>query len=367
MKTVCKIGTVDEIVAAVAEELKGCCFFIYCADDMRFKDITKGLKAALDGVKSIGTTGFMLTDKGGMGSGITAIGFYDDEIEVGVGTLRKAGACPIKYVPGLIWHADDIYKRYKDNSICIEFAAGHEEMVVSTMKVGLEQVGMRLVGATSGNTSEGQNKKVAANGKVLEDSAAYAVIGSKMGRIDVYKENIFRPRKKTHIVTKVSEDLRTIIEIDNRRAIDVYREEVGADCINEKGIYEHPLCRIVGNEYYIAGVFSFNQDGTITTYKNIQINDMLCFTDIEDDFKGFIRDNMQNIHSNANGNIEGIVSINCILRYLFFGEQNYVNEYVNLLSETSNGKYWGMISDGEQYIEQHVNQSMVCAVFTREK
>lgn len=365
MKTVYKTGAVDEIVSEVAEALKGCCFFIYSTDDTRFEEITKKLKGALAGVKSLGTTGYMFTDKGSIESGITAIGFYDDEVEVGVGTLRKIDSCPIKYVPGLIWHAEEMYKKYKDNSICIEFTTGHEEMVVSTMKVSLEKVGMRLVGGTSGNTGEGKPKKIAANGKVLNDSAAYAVIGSKMGRIDVHKEYIFRPRKKTHVVTKVSDDLRTIIELDNRKPVDVYREEVGAEFLNETGIYEHPMCRVVGDENYITAIFSFNSDGTITTYKNIQINDLLCFTDIEDDCKGYIRDHMNKLAQNSR--IAGIVSVNCILRYYFFESQNYTSEYAKLLSDTANGAHWGMVSDGEQYIEQHVNQSMVCAVFTRDK
>lgn len=95
------------------------------------------------------------------------------------------------------------------------------------MKICLEPVGMRLLGGTSGNTGEGQPKKVACNGEVFTDAVAYAVIGSKMGRIEIVKENLFRERPITHRVTRASEDGRTVLEIDGRKAMDVYEEESG--------------------------------------------------------------------------------------------------------------------------------------------
>ena len=143
MKTVYKAGSADQIVADVVRELQGAVFVIYCADDARFEEISKKLHQGLPDAKMIGTTGFMFSDTASMDSGISAIGFMDNEVEVYVGTLRKIDTCPIKYLPGLIWSAKTINDKYKDN-ICFEFTTGHEERVVSTMKVSLEAVGMRL-------------------------------------------------------------------------------------------------------------------------------------------------------------------------------------------------------------------------------
>ena len=59
------------------------------------------------------------------------------------------------------------------------------------------------------------------------------------------------------------------------------------------------------------------------------------------------------------------MSINCILRYLFFENNNYTGEYAQMMNSMAQGCHWGVVSDGEQYVEQHINQSMVCVVFTR--
>lgn len=366
MKTIYKSGNADQIVSEVAAELSQCSFLIFCADDARFAEISKKLHNALPNAKIIGTTGHMFTPEDGFDKGLSAIGFTDDEVEVYVGTLRRIDTCPIKYVPGLIWSAQVIKEKYP-NSVCFEFTTGYEEKVVSTMKVSLEQVGMELVGGTAGNTTEGEEKKVSCNGKVLTNCAVYAVIGSKIGKIKVYKENLFHARKKTHIVTKVSEDKRSVLEIDGIKALDLYEQENNyTDATVNDGVFKHPISRVVGSENYISAIFSFNkQDRSITLYKNCQVNDMISFTDIYEDFKIFIRDNMNDIKNN--NHVEAVVSVNCILRYLFFENMNYKKEYASIMHDTANKKHFGMVSDGEQYIEQHINQSMVCVIFTRDK
>lgn len=364
MKTVYRTGEVDTIVNEVAAELKGCTFVVFGADHARFDEIVKKFHKCLPDAKKIGATGFLFTKDGSMDAGMSAIGFTDDEVEVYVGTMRKISEYPIKYLPGLLWSANEISKKYKD-SVCLEFTTGSEEKIVSTMKVALEKCNMRLIGGTSGN-SNGEPHKIAANGKVMQDCTVYAIIGSKMGSIDLYKENLYRARKQTHIVTKVSEDGRTILEIDNRRAADVYKEELGYNDANmENGIYHNPLCKVVGDDNYITAIFSFNKDGSITTYKNMQKNDQICFTDLEENFKEYIEQNMKKIASN--GNVAGIISVNCILRYLFFKDHRFVEEYAKIMSKAAGGNHVGIVSDGEQYAEQHVNQSMVCVVFNRDR
>lgn len=63
--------------------------------------------------------------------------------------------------------------------------------------------------------------------------------------------------------------------------------------------------------------------------------------------------------------VVGIISINCILRYLFFENNSYTFTYAKMMQEMSNNVHFGVIGDGEQYVEQHVNQTMVCAVFIK--
>lgn len=363
MKTVYKCGTTDSIIDGVSAELRDCSFIVYCADDKRFAEISGGLHSRMPNVSMIGTTGFMLNENSSFAEGVSAIGFFDSEVEVRVGVLHQIDTCPIKYLSELSSAVDAISRKYKNN-ICFEFATGYEEKVVSTMKICMEKTGMRLIGGTPGNTVDGSPKKVACNGAVLTDAAAYAIIGSKIGKIEIFKENLFHKIENTHSVTKVSADERTVYEIDGRKAMDVYEEELGytKSTVNE-GVFKNPLSRIVGNDYYITAIFSFNPDRSISTYKNCQKNDLICFTQIEEDYKNFMRDNMQQLTSSQE--VAGIMSINCILRYLFFENNNYTGEYARMMNTMAQGCHWGVVSDGEQYVEQHINQSMVCVVFTR--
>lgn len=363
MKAICKQGNAENAVTQAASALKGSTFIVYCADDRNFAAITTKLYELMPKTNMIGTTGFMFSDNGSFSEGIAAIGFEENEAEVYVGTMQDASTCPINYLPELRDRVEKIHKKYKDkDTLCLEFATGYEEKMVSTMKICLESVGMRLLGGTSGNTGENQPKKVACNGKVFTDAVAYAVIGSKMGKIEIVKENLFRERPITHRVTRVSNDNRTVLEIDGRKAMDVYEEELGySDANVGEGVFKNPLCRIVGTENYITAIFSFNPDRSISTYKNVMKNDLICFTDIEENYQDYMKNTMSN--AVQSGQVAGIISINCILRYLFFENNSYTSAYARMMQEMSGGIHFGMVGDGEQYVEQHVNQSMVCAVF----
>ncbi len=365
MKTVFKSGAVDGIVDSIASELKNCIFLIYCADDARFAEISGKLHERMPNVGMMGTTGFMLNENGSFGEGISAIGFNEDEIEVCTGVIRQCNTCPIKYLPELEAAVNKISRKYKNN-LCFEFSTGYVEKVVSTMKIKLEAAGIRLIGGTAGNTTPDTPKKVACNGEVLTDATVFAVIGSKLGKIEIFKENLFHRRPTMHSVTKVSPDERTIFEIDGRKAMDVYEEELGyTSATVQDGVFKNPLSRIVGADSYITAIFSFNPDRSISTYKNIQKNDMICFTEIDQEYQTFIRDNITK-HTESQ-NVAGIISINCILRYLFFENNNYTASYAGMMKSMANGCHWGIVGDGEQYVEQHVNQSMVCVIFMKDR
>ncbi len=365
MKTVFKSGAVDGIVDSIASELKNCVFLIYCADDARFAEISSKLHERMPNVEMMGTTGFMLNENGSFGEGISAIGFNEDEIEVCTGVILQCNTCPIKYLPELDAAVKKINQKYKNN-LCFEFSTGYEEKVVSTMKIKLEEAGIRLIGGTAGNTTPDTPKKVARNGEVLTDATVFAVIGSKLGKIEIFKENLFHRRPIMHSVTKVSPDERTIFEIDGRKAMDVYEEELGyTSATVQDGVFKNPFSRIVGADSYITAIFSFNPDRSISTYKNIQKNDTICFTEIDQEYQTFIRDNIAK-HTDSQ-NVAGILSINCILRYLFFENNNYTASYASMMKSMANGCHWGIVGDGEQYVEQHVNQSMVCVIFMKDR
>ena len=56
-----------------------------------------------------------------------------------------------------------------------------------------------------------------------------------------------------------------------------------------------------------------------------------------------------------------VLSVDCIYRYLLYEKEGYFNTYAKDMA--SLGKHMGVVGGGEQYNNQHVNQTMVCAVF----
>lgn len=248
MKTIYKSGTVDAITDSVAAELTGCTFIIYCTDDKRFAEISSKLHERMPDAQMIGTTGFMFNESGSFAEGISAVGFTGSEVEVRTGVIPHVDTCPIKHLAEFTASVDAIRHRYKD-SICFEFSTGYEEKVVSTLKISLEPSGMRLVGGTPGNTTPDSPKQTACNGEVFHDACVYAVIGSKLGKIKIFKENLFQRENITHNITRVSADGRTIYEIDGRKAMDVYEEELGYNSSTvQEGVFRSPFARIVGAE-----------------------------------------------------------------------------------------------------------------------
>ena len=76
-----------------------------------------------------------------------------------------------------------------------------------------------------------------------------------------------------------------------------------------------------------------------------------------------MKQNMDDLKSGSQ--IAGLITINCILRYLLFEQNHYTSSYGKMLNDASGGTFFGIVSDGEQYVEQHVNQSMVCVAFMK--
>ena len=69
---------------------------------------------------------------------------------------------------------------------------------------------------------------------------------------------------------------------------------------------------------------------------------------------------MDQIKSDFN-HVSGIISINCVFRYIVFNDNHYTDEYLKAMSKI--GTSCGFFANGEHYNGQFVNQSMSCVVF----
>lgn len=100
----------------------------------------------------------------------------------------------------------------------------------------------------------------------------------------------------------------------------------------------------MGAESFITAIFSFNPDRSITTYKNILENDVIAFTEIAREYQGYIEDNIRSLTNSRK--VAGIMSVNCILRYLFFNNDRYTDTYANMMNSMAANCHWGVVGDG---------------------
>lgn len=303
-------GNIQKDIANAKEKLKNIHFLIFACSYDQIREYAAEIKKVFEGIKFIGTTGIGFLNQECYKQGIGFIGFGEG-IQVETGIIRDLSDCPLSSLMELD-RAVNAINSSRDNTICFEFCTNNEEKLVSTMNVILETRHIPLIGGTAGSTAEGMSKVVVCNGECVEDAAVFAVIKSIYGKIEVIKENIFRPRKEQYIATKVSVKERKVLELNNRKASTVYAEALG---INENQIVDrgltNPLCRTIGKENYICAIKKVDIDGGLLTYKNIHKNDMIQLMDIEENVKDSILTTMQE-QKNKGKKITAMLSINCI-------------------------------------------------------
>ena len=288
--------------------------------------------------------------------GIFAI---EDGIEISAGVITDISKYPLKYISEIESTVNKI-NAGEENTVCLEVCTGTEEVLVSTINSVLFKKGIPLVGGTTQGNDKNGVKYVGFNGIIYEDACVYAVIKSLNGKIKVFNESIYSDRNERLIATKVNAKAREILEFNGENAIDVYCDKLG---ILPNEIKTHnmtnPLGRKVGSDIFITAINPENNQKTLKCYKKVNQNDVLTILEL-DDYNNEIETTLNKIKSEFNS-ISAIFSINCIVRFLLFKNLNYINEYSKKMN--SLGNHFGIIGDGEQFINQHVNQTMVCIVF----
>lgn len=248
-----------------------------------------------------------------------------------------------------------------ENTVCIEFCTGAEEKMISTLQAGLAGKNIGVIGGTVYGYPADAVGAVSVNGKIYEDACAYVFIRNLTGKIKIYRENIYgRSSGSVHIATKVDRKTRELIELDGRPTADVYSEETGIPKSKiVDSVLEYPLGRSVGDEIYIASMYAIGKNGSFVNYKQVNENDTIHILKLLD-YEEIMQQTREKI-SQQMGRVSFILSVDCIYRYLLFSGKNYLSTYLKNMH--SLGEHVGIVGGGEQFENQHVNQTMVCAVF----
>ncbi|MCR5580485.1 MAG: FIST C-terminal domain-containing protein [Pseudobutyrivibrio sp.] len=286
---------------------------------------------------------------------------FGADIDAQVGVLRNLSTAPLMDIVDMESKISAI-SAGDTNTICLEFCTNDEERLVSSMNLALENSRIPLIGGTVFGYPNGATPYVVLNGKLYSDACCYALIKNKAGKIRTYSENIFGPMAcpKSHIATKVNLATKELISLDGRPAADVYCEDagVGRDELVDN-VLVSPLGRVIGDEIFVSSPYGIGNNGSLINYKKINENDTIQILELKD--YQSIGDETRARIKNENSKISFIFSVNCIYRHLLFNQKNYIPEFLTAMKSV--GTHVGIVGGGEQLKRQHVNQTMVCAVF----
>lgn len=363
MKSIVGSSQKAESSAAVAEacaQIKNPAGIIFLTDYDRLEQIGTLLSQNFPDTEIIGTAGISYHNTVIKEKGLLIVTAILGEASVSAGSISHLSTSPLSDLYRLEQSVNKVSPG-RDNTVCIEFCTNDEEVLVSTMNIVLQKKNVSLVGGSVFGTPSGKASFVYCNGHMYEDACAYMVIKNLSGKVHVLRENIYGPAGgPAHIATKVNLKKKELIELDNRPASEVYSKETGVP-VNKivDNVLKAPLGRVVETEVFISSMNGIGNNGSITNYKRINENDTIYILKLLDYKK--INEETKNKMRQLCSRPSLIFSVNCIYRYVLFQNEGYLSAFLKLMSDIA--PFVGYIGGGEQYNNQHVNQTMTCAVF----
>ena len=228
----------------------------------------------------------------------------------------------------------------------------------------MDQIGSRtnvyFIGGSAGDDLKFIETFVCANGKAYIDSAVLVLLKmNAQAEFSIIKTQSFKALDQVLIANKVNEEIREVIEFNNRPAITAYADAVGATSVEEAPKYftTNPVGLVVGgNDIFVRS--PLQKKGTNIQFhcnilEKMEVR-LLESTNIIEDTKYALDEKIKEF-----GRIEGIINFHCIMRTLELEQKNSVKQYGEIFS---NIQTIGFSTYGEEYIG-HINQTSVMLVF----
>lgn len=332
---------------------------IFSAPYARIQETASYLAEKYKGIPAIGAIGTKIVNQDTGTENIVVTGFFEDA-KISGGVIENLDRCPVETVSDLE-RTVSLVSPGKEDTVCLEFCTNDEEKLVTTMNAVFGKKGISLVGGTVYEDGEGKKSVVAYNGQIYENACVYLLIKNTTGKVKVYKENIYKKKNDiSHFATKVDVKNKGLTELDGKSAASVYSQELGVR--KEKivdNVFQNPIGRVVGDQVFVSSMKEVGKNGEIYNYKRINKNDCIYFLELGD-YKKIGKETREMISSSLR-HVSLVFSINCFYRYVLFQNEHYTQEYARGMA--SIGTHFGVVCGGEQFNNQHVNQTMLCAVF----
>lgn len=326
-------------------------FIMLMSNQKQFEQHVQELEKLFPGVPSIGCIG-MSYDTRVIEDGVGLIAFSDG-VYATANVLEQVSVMPVKYIGRL---ENDIRKvqASRDNTVCIDFCAGNDACVLTTINMALGQRGIPLVGGT------GDAGKVSANGRVYQDAVAYGLINNLHGRVKTYKENIYHQMGNYRFIASQTDRARYLIgALNGKPAKKVYKDILN---VTDEQIltqtFKNPFGKINGDDVCIISIKEV-EGNSLACFRQVNDSDVLILLELGD-YREITRQTIQQICRDFPKR-SAVFSVNCLFRYKLFTEHGYMQDYLQDMSAL--GNHAGLVGYGEHYNNRFVNQSMTCVVF----
>ena len=340
-------GNLDEALSG----LRNPEFIMLLSNNNQFEAHVKALEQRFPGVPSIGCIG-MCYQLGVVENGVGVIAFSEG-VTAAAGVLEEVSAMPVKYIQRMERDMQAVGGTGGD-TVCIDFCAGNDACVLTTIHTVLHKRGVPLVGGTGG---EG---RVSANGRVYADAVAYGLVRNRGGRVKTYKENIYHQLGDYRFIASDTDRANYILgSLNGKPAKQVYKSILH---VTDEEIltrtFQNPFGKINGDDTCIISIKEVNGNA-LACFRQVNDSDVLILLELGD-YQAITRNTIQQICADFPRR-SAIFSVNCLFRYKLFSERNYMQTYLQEMAAL--GNHVGFVGYGEHYNNRFVNQSMTCVVF----
>ena len=326
-------------------------FIMLLSNNDQFEAHVAALEQRFPGVPSIGCIGMSYQTKV-VESGVGIIAFSDG-VTAAANVLEQVSVMPVKYIQRLERDMQTVGASSGD-TVCIDFCAGNDACVLTTIYTALRKRGVSLVGGT------GDQGRVSANGRVYQDAVAYALVRNKNGRVKTYKENIYHQMGDYRFVASNTDRSNYILgALNGKSAKQVYKDILH---VTDEEIltrtFQNPFGKLNGDDTCIISIKEVNGNA-LACFRQVNDSDVLILLELGD-YQAIVRETIQQICRDFPRR-SAIFSVNCLFRYKLFSEHGYMDSYLREMSAL--GSHAGLVGYGEHYNNRFVNQSMTCVVF----
>ena len=326
-------------------------FIMLMSNNNYFDEHVKELEKLYPGVPSIGCIG-MCYDTGVVEEGV-GVAAFTDGVRVSADVLEQVSTMPVKYIRRLEQSVREVGGTGRD-TVCIDFCAGNDACVLTTINTVLRRNEIPLVGGT------GDAGRVSVNGKVYEDSVAYAIVRNLKGRVKTYKENIYHQLGDYRFIASGTDRVQYKIgALNGRPAKQVYADILH---VTDEQIltqtFQNPFGKINGDDTCIISIKEVDGN-SLACFRQVNDSDVLILLELGD-YQAITRQTIENICRDFPKR-SAVFSVNCLFRYKLFSGNNYMEQYLQDMAAL--GSHAGLVGYGEHYNDRFVNQSMTCVVF----